>query len=250
MIRSTSGPAQSWIKFFLFSVASYLAIQTLLILCHEYAHSIAAWLLGYTPTPWTVVWGNPITATGWDEGVPYDQLFPSGGIKPAEAVIGGLPLLMHAAFVVVGLYALPRVALPRRRLLFYAIYWFVVVNLMELVAYIIMRPFAGDGDTGRFNQGLGLSPWYLFLAGTAFILLTFYVFLYRVMPRLNVVVSGSRSRYGTMVWMTAFIMFLWGSGLRVMSLYPDDQWKLGLIGLVAFPGWILADRYRSLREPA
>ena len=45
-----------------------------------------------------------------------------------------------------------------------------------------------------------------------------------------------------MVWMTAFIMFLWGSGLRIMSLYPDRQWKFGLIGLVAFSSWILADR--------
>jgi len=44
-----------------------------------------------------------------------------------------------------------------------------------------------------------------------------------------------------------FIMFLWGSGLRIMSLYPDPQWKVGLIGVFAFLGWILVDRYQTSR---
>lgn len=31
-------------------------------------------------------------------------------------------------------------------------------NLAELIAYLWMRPFIGTGDTGRFNQGMNLSP--------------------------------------------------------------------------------------------
>jgi hypothetical protein len=66
--------------------ALYVGIQSVVVVAHEFAHSTTAWLLGYTSTPFTVVWGNPITMLGWDEGVPYDQLFASGG-RPAEAAI-------------------------------------------------------------------------------------------------------------------------------------------------------------------
>jgi hypothetical protein len=244
MMGNTSDARQHLIRFTLLTIATYLALQSIIVVAHEYAHSTSAWLLGYITSPLTVIWGNPVTIRGWDEGVPYDRLFPSGG-SPAEAVIGGIPLLMHVVFVVVGLCFLARSKPIARRSLFYTLYWFVVVNLTELVAYFVMRPFAGSGDTGRFNEGLALSPWFLFAAGTVFLVIAVSVFLDRVVPRLDVVAGGSRKKHLIAMWMTAFIMFLWGSGLRIMSLYPDRQWKWGLIGIVAFFGWVLIDHLRT-----
>ena len=52
------------------------------------------------------------------------------------------------------------------------------------------------------------------------------------------------------VWITAFFMFLWESGIRILSLYPDRQWKFGLIGLVGFAGWILVDHLQTSLKPA
>jgi hypothetical protein len=249
MTRNTSDSSRDWIRFTLLTIATYLALQTIIVVAHEYAHSITAWLLGYIPSPLTVIWGNPVTIRGWDEGVPYDRLFPSGG-NPSEAVTGGIPLLMHTIFVIVGLYFLARPKPTERRPLFYAVYWFVVINLTELVAYLVMRPFAGSGDTGRFNEGLEISPWFLFVAGTVFILIALWVLMGRVMPRLDVVVDGSRTKHWIVVWMTAFIMFLWGSGLRIMSLYPDRQWKWGVVGIFAFFGWVLIDHLRTSSQLA
>jgi hypothetical protein len=160
-------------------------------------------------------------------------------------VIGGIPLLIHVIFVLLALYPLQRPLLPRRRILFYAIYWFVVVNLAELIAYFVMRPFAGSGDTGRFNEGLRLSPWFLFLAGTGFIVWALSVLFYRVMPRLDLATGGSRIKERIMSWFTMFILFLWGSGMRIMSLYPERQWKWGLTGVFACFAWILADHLRT-----
>ena len=232
------------VKFVLLTMALYFAAQTVIVILHEHAHSTAAWLLGYTRTPFTVVWGNPLTILGWDEGVPYDRLFPSPG-HPAEAVIGGIPLLMHALFAAFGLYFLQRTLSTRRRLTFYAVYWFVVANLTELVAYIFMRPFIATGDTGRFNEGFEISPWPLFLVGSALLLIALWTLLRRVMPRLNRVAGESRTRYWITVCFTAFVMFLWGSGLRIMLLYPDRQWRWGLVGVFAFIGWIVAGRSRA-----
>ena len=167
-------------------------------------------------------------------------MFRSAGY-PAEAVIGGIPLLLHAVFAALGLYLLQQPLPIRSSIVFYAIYWFVVVNLTELVAYIVMRPFAGSGDTGRFNEGLNLSPRVLFVVGTVFLVLALGVLFRRVMPRLDQVAGESRQKHWMIMYCTAFILFLWGSGLRIMSLYPDRQWKGGLVGVFAFFGWILAD---------
>jgi hypothetical protein len=243
-MRNADDSIPELIKFSLLTIAIYLALQAIIVVTHEYAHSTAAWLLGYTPTPLTVVWGNPVTMRGWDEGVAYDQLFRSPG-HPAEAVIGGIPLLMHAVFTALGLYFLQRPQPMRRSLVFYAVYWFSVINLAELVAYIVMRPFAGSGDTGRFNEGLRLSPSFLFVVGTVFVVLALEVLLRRIMPRVHQVTGQSRKKHWIVVCSTAFILFLWGSGLRIMSLYPDRQWKWGLIGIFAFFGWILAGRFRT-----
>jgi hypothetical protein len=118
------------------------------------------------------------------------------------------------------------------------LYLFVVVNLTELVAYILMRPFAGSGDTGRFNEGFGLSPWPLFAAGTVLLLVALWVLLCKVTPSLGYVMNWSSRKYWMILCFTAFVMFLWGSGLRIMALYPDRQWKWGLIGVVGFLAWV------------
>ena len=239
MMRHTDDSVPELMRFSLAMLLMYFALQTVVIITHEYAHSTAAWLLGYAATPFTVVWGNPVTIRGWDEGVSYDQLFASPG-HLAEAIIGGIPLFLHAVFVVVGLYLLQRRLSTRRKLIFLAVYWFVIVNLTELIAYIVMRPFAAGGDTGHFNRGLKLSPWFLFLLGTALLAVALGVLSRSVMPRLDQALGGSTKKHWTVVCFTAFVMFLWGSGLRIMSLYPNSQWRWGLLGLFGCVAWIAA----------
>lgn len=232
----------------LLTVALYFVGQTVIVLLHEHAHSSAAWFLGYSSTPFTVVWGNPFTMRGWDEGVPYDQLFPSRG-NPAESVIGGIPLFMHTVFVALGLLFLLRKRATGSRLVFLAVYWFVIANLAELVAYLWMRPFIPTGDTGRFNAGLSLTPWPLFMAGTALLLFALALVVRRVMPVLDQVVAESERKHWINIVFTGFFMFLWASGLRILSLYPDPQWKWGLTGFFGFAAWMFTGRTRNNPRP-
>ncbi|MCQ8241119.1 hypothetical protein [Rhizosaccharibacter radicis] len=219
-------------------VLGYLAIQTLVVVAHEHVHSVTAWLLGYMPTPFTVVWGNPLTIRGWDEGVPYDLLFPAPG-HPAEAAIGAMPLLMHAILVSAGLAILVRCPAPRHGRGLLLLYWLVVVNLGELLSYVVMRPFIPTGDTGRFAEGLDISPWFLFVGGLLFLAVALWVLSRRVTPMLGLYVGGDGAGRLAVIVATAFVMFLWMSGLRMMALFPDPLWKNGLLGIVGFTGWIL-----------
>ena len=96
---------------------------------------------------------------------------------------------------------------------------------MELIAYIVMRPFAAGGDTGHFNRGLGLSPWILFVAGTLAILYGLYVLFKKILPSMYVVFArGNRTTEWAILCMSTFFLFLWGSGLRiVLYIYPDPS---------------------------
>jgi hypothetical protein len=245
-MRNTGDSILKLIRFSLLTVVLYFSAQTVIVILHEYAHSTTAWLLGCTQTFRTVIWGNPLTITGWDEGVPYDQVFRSAG-HPAEAAIGGMPLLMHAVFTILGLYWLQRRLSAQHPLRGYAVYLFVVVNLTELVAYLAMRPFAGSGDTGRFNEGFGLSPWPLFVVSNVLLVWALAVLLLRVTPKLAQLLELDKKKRWITVSFTAFMMFLGGSGLRIMALYPDRQWKWGLIGIPAFLGWILLSQRQIMR---
>ena len=216
------------------TIVTFVILQSATIVIHEFVHSTTAWLLGYMPSPLSVVWGNPVTMRGWDEGVPYDQLFPTTG-NPAQAIIGGSPLVFHAIVVVVGLLLLQQTWMATRKWLFHTFYWFVIVSLMELISYIVIRPFAPGGDTFHINHGLAISPWILFVAGTLLITVALYILFTKVLPLLcEIIAPGNHLAHWAIVLMTAFILFLWGSGMRAMSMYPDPQWMFGLIGVAAF----------------
>jgi hypothetical protein len=230
-------------------VAAYFAIQSVVAVAHEFAHSGTAWLLGYTATPFTVVWGNPITIQGWDEGVPYDRLFPEPG-HPAEAAIGGMPLLMHAVLLAISLAVLLRLRAGERRATFFGCYLLAMWNLAELIAYIFMRPFIPDGDTGRFNEGLNISPWPLFITGTVLLLIALWALACRVGPKIDRLTDGSRLEHRAVTWFAGFIIFLWASGIRMMWLYPDPRWTTGLIGVAGFLAWIAVDEHQLRRRRA
>lgn len=84
--------------YLLITLITFMALQSLVVVLHEFTHSTVPWLLGEMKSPADIVWGNPLTMTGWDEGVDYTRLFAQGkNIK--AAVIGFSPLLMHTLVV-------------------------------------------------------------------------------------------------------------------------------------------------------
>jgi hypothetical protein len=233
-IPVASSDIKETLEYVAVTIVTLSGLQAVLIVMHEFTHSTTAWVLGFMPHPFSIVWGNFVTMKGWDEGVPYDRIFPSPQ-NPAEALIGASPLAAHTIVVTVGLVLLQRQWTTRNKWSFHILYWFVIVNLMELISYVVMRPFSPGGDTGHFNRGLGLSPWILFVAGTLAIIFGLYVLFGKVIPIMDhVIAKGNRLTESAILLVSAFIVFLWGSGMRVMSMYPDPQWTFGLIGAAAF----------------
>ncbi len=226
---------KSTIYYIFIAVITFLMLQSALVLMHEFTHSTTAYLLGYTPKPFSIVWGNFIMMTGWDEGVPYSKLFPIGG-NIDESIIGAMPLLVHTLIVSLGLLLLTRKFMLKHKNIFHIVFWFIIANMMELIAYIIMRPFATGGDTGHFNRGLEISPWFLFFIGASLIVYALHIIFTNILPRIYLLFAcTNRVLQYAILTMTAFIMFIWGSGLRIiLYIYPERDWSFGLVGLIAF----------------
>jgi len=154
----------------LITVISFSAI---LVVIHEHIHSTTAYLLGHMQSPFDIIWGNPVTLEGWDEGVSYSAMFSAGQGTDA-AIIAVSPLILHSVIVIGGLYLLLSGAMLKKKWSFHIIFWLVIVNFMELVAYMPVRAFSLHGDIGNINHGLSLSPWVLFIAGTVLVLAGLY----------------------------------------------------------------------------
>ncbi|MDO9034372.1 MAG: hypothetical protein Q7U51_04130 [Methanoregula sp.] len=216
------------------ALATYFFLQSVIVIIHEHIHSTTAYLLGHMQNPLAIVWGNPLTLNGWDEGVSYSALFSAGNGTDA-AIIAIMPLIFHAVVVTCGLYLLLSPALVTRKWGFHLIFWLVIINLMELIAYMPMRAFATNGDIGNINHGLGLSPWALFFPGTLLILTWLYLLFYRVLPRANVIIAGDSQavRYA-LLCLSAFFVFDWRSIFRVVLLpFPETGWVIGFAGTIA-----------------
>jgi hypothetical protein len=232
---SSSQHTREALKYLAILIPSFLLLQALLIIMHEFTHSTVAWLLDDMHSPLDIIWGNPVMMTGWDEGVGYKKLF-AGGHDRAAAIIGVSPLIMHSMVSGIGIILMLQKWMLGKKWLFHAVFWFTIANLMELIAYILMRGFAAHGDTGNFNHGMGISPWYLFIGGSLALAVGLYFLYGKVLPRLcSVIAPDNRMLQWTILAMSAFILFFWGSGIRVMVyVYPDPQWALGLLGFPAF----------------
>ena len=217
------------------TLVTFLALQALLIVMHEFTHSTTAWALGCMSNPLDIVWGDPVMMTGWDEGVAYKKLF-ARGLMHQGAMIGASPLVMHFCMAGLCLYLMLRKNAALPNWLLHCLFWFCAANFMELAAYIPMRGFSAHGDTGNFNRGMGLSPWYLFVLGSAALGLLLYLYFRKALPRLwSAFAKENPALQWASLTLSAFIVFFWGSGIRVMAhVYPDPQWLFGLLGFPAF----------------
>lgn len=236
MMITNNRDLRNAVVYLLIMLGTFFSFQAIVILIHEFTHSITAYLLGAMPGPFSIVWGNFLTMTFWDEGVQYSRLWATG-LGVDGAITGVMPLVVHTILISCGLYLLLSGVMLKHKWGFHFIFWFIIANMMELIAYMPMRAFALNGDTGNFNHGLGLNPWLLFFPGTVLVLVLLYYLLLRALPGMYVVVAGGARLIKYMILcFSAFALFLWGSGLRMFNTYyPNDpQWMMVLLGIAAF----------------
>jgi hypothetical protein len=58
---AASGRIRGTLGYMIIVIMTFVALQSVVIVMHEFTHSTVAWLLGCMPSPLGIVWGNPLT---------------------------------------------------------------------------------------------------------------------------------------------------------------------------------------------
>ncbi len=211
-----------------------------MIYFHEWVHGTAAWLTGYKSHPFAIHYGEKwITLRDIDEAVPYNQILRDG--KPSVmAFIAIAPLVCQVLVFLLGLKLMNLPALQSKRWLFAFVYWFTFFQLAEIFSYIPIRSFAQKDDIYNFDFATGLSPWFVVIPGTLFVIWGIYRILTFEMPRacdcLKISSTAGRSAF----YVTSVFFFFAYYGARGL-LEPDPvSQNLSKVSLALFPLVLIA----------
>jgi len=135
-------------------------------LSHEYAHSVAAWALGWMGKPFDIDYGpatvyNTIFLGDVTDNVDYARIFSAGhGISAAVIAFSG-PFLGNGLlyFLLFALASMPRISASR---LLPFIYWLSLMCAANIWSYVPIRAITTHADIALIAQGLGTSCWVIF----------------------------------------------------------------------------------------
>jgi hypothetical protein len=188
---------------------------------HEYAHSFAAWVLGYKANPLALNyghldWNNVLTQSDIDENVNYDPIFAAGrGSIAALIAIAGV-LFGNGICYLVSLYGYRKARQAGKSMLALFFFLFGLMNVGNLISYIPVRTFATHADMATVEQGLRVSPWWLALVlGIPFCAVAAHFVLKIVPEAMRYFFPDSRGGQVFLLALSGYIIFVFygGSGL-------------------------------------
>jgi hypothetical protein len=155
---------------------------------HEYAHATVAWLYGFKLSPFDIYyghfnWKNVVFVTGIDEHVNYYLIYLLDQPKLIGLIGFAGPFVTLCIYLLsIGLLHWQKI--KKQSYLFYFIVWINLINLSELLSYMILRAFGAHGDMGHIVFGWGISPWWIFLSGVLLGYFGLWHFFRNILPKL------------------------------------------------------------------
>jgi hypothetical protein len=162
--RSSSRSTDLW--FAAYTVLVLFVVHAIAFLLHEYAHSTAAWLLGFKSNPLAIHYGhfdlsNILLQQDIDENVDYGSILASGhGFQLALIALAGAAIGNGVLYILVAT-VLTRHASRMRPAAILFLFWLAVVASANLWSYAPVRTITTHGDMANAARGFGISPWTL-----------------------------------------------------------------------------------------
>ncbi len=212
---------------FMITLVTVIGAHHGMVLCHEWSHSTAGWLLGYKAQPFDIIYGD-WTLFHAEEDIDYEPLFRSYPWK--ASLIAGAALVTNVVLYWLSQAGLRRAATQRKPLLCQAFFWFAVFNLAELYSYMPLRAFSPNGDVGHFETGFGISAWVGFVLGTPLVAWQLIILLTKSLPIVytSLALSSTVSKIAYSSLTASIVFGLYGSApIFYYSLVaPEARWSL------------------------
>jgi hypothetical protein len=204
----------SWPVFAALSAVQMWAAHASVFFTHEYAHSFAAWMLGWKSNPLALYYAHPTLAvlliqSGINENVNKAVIFAAGNGRQA-AVIAAAGALIGNALITFPLSRWGYAGAKRRSRRGWAMfaYWASVASVGNFIDYVPVRTFTDEGDMGSVERGFGWSPWTVLLVVGVPTAVALVYFLFRIEPStLRWLFPDSPARRLVLAVLTAFALF-------------------------------------------
>jgi hypothetical protein len=257
MTKNLQSAEWTWPTLVGYTLFQIWAAHACVFFAHEYAHSFAAWLLGWKSNPLALHYPRltPVVLLiqmGINQNVDEGPIFASGHgahaaiIAAAGAVIGNA--LISFPLSRWGFFKAKQIG--SRGWGMFA-YWATVASVGNFLDYVPVRTFTSEGDMGSVQRGFGCSPWtILIVLGIPTLLAVACLFVLIEPATLTWVFPKSAAKRSVVAFLTAFAMFGFYGAAGLFEGGPIS-YKLSLASvLVCFPlmavlGAVLVQRQAS-----
>ena len=224
------------------------------VLPHEFGHSITAWLVGIKEHPFAITWGggdpaNVLLLIGIDENVDYTPALNAGHHWQAALTAFAGPGIAATGLYLTSRFVIKKPLWRSHPVAANLLFWFILMCLGNVYAYLPTRVFASHGDVHNFIAGTGSNPWVVYVVGNYLVLWGVVDFYLKVMP-LGLRLSDFRTataRATTLIAMTVFLFgyfanpsLLFGSDIRSQILAATSMMAIAPIVVLQWRRLVLA----------
>ena len=229
----------------LFTPVIFILAHYLGMLPHEYAHSFMAWILGDKSNPLALnyggnSWYNLLMLGNMDENVPVAPLFAAmKDFHVALMAFAGLGIANGSMYILT-LWLLAKRSVKQRPFLYYLVFLWNIMNLGNFYDYVPMRTFTTHGDAANFEQGLHISPWWVYSIGGYIVAFLMCYFFKKTLPTAYKDLQ-MQSRLPKASLMIFSVVILFGFfGATGLYNHGEISYLLSATSLLAIPGLIYA----------
>ncbi|MBN8748046.1 MAG: hypothetical protein J0I65_11130 [Variovorax sp.] len=194
-------------------IICFLLAHHFAVFVHEYAHSFAAFALGYKGNPFQIHLGgtgplNLLLLGGIDEHVDYQNMF-NHGAGWAAAIVGlAGPALGNGITYFASLALVDSEAAKRHDWCALFAFALNVMSVGNFFAYVPIRTFVAHGDIAHITLGFGISPWIaLIVLGIPTLSYMGWLFLSTMPKTVEHLRIGCSNRQRALVTVTVSIIF-------------------------------------------
>lgn len=233
----------SSLKLIILTPIFLLLSHNLAFFLHEYAHSFMAWFLGYKMHPLDLYYGgnslaNLLLLIDVNENINYSSLFHTApGFKITLIAFAG-PGIANGLLYLLSYYYLKSPKPKSHPYLFYFIFCFNLMNLGNLYDYVPLRTFSGSGDVEHFVQGLGISPWIIFVVFGYIVALAIYYFFKKTLQSAYLNLQLGNAGKASLMILSVLFIFGYFAVPGIIDTATISHF-LGLASVIAIPGIIL-----------
>jgi len=123
----------------------------------------------------------------------------------------------------------------------WSFFWLFLWNIGEVFSYVILRGLSTHADVGNFNEALGLSPWWIFIIGTYFVIIGYHIAFNYILPKIYIHCEVNSNVLKVFIFIITILALILFTSIRPLSVnYNQFVHTVCYIAILSIPFLIYA----------